>query len=108
MGLLRRARHDKLLKAAIPLSDDAAPFQGAHGLAGSSKFPRYLPMGFRQNRLKIHVDRGRQEKIVAPSFVEKRHTSPSACYHIDNGGKLLEIKLDKLGYVLRLRPSGRN
>ena len=107
MRLLGGGVDHELAEARVPLGDDAAALEGAHGLTGGAQLARHRHGGLGLDRLEVHVGGGGEEKIVAPVLVDERRAGTTRGQHVGNDGQRLEVDLDFGGHVLCLGARGR-
>ncbi len=98
---------DELTEARVPLGDDAAALEGAHGLTGGAQLARHRHGGLGLDRLEIHIRGAGEVEVVAPVLVDERRAGTTRGQHVGNDGQRLEVDFDFGGHVLCLGARGR-
>ena len=91
----------KLLPAAVPRGDHAAPFNRRHALPRGADFARDLDRGV--ERLgETGIDEGFEKDVVGPVFVQARRVRLARLQHVVHGRQFLDIERNGNGHVLGL------
>ena len=95
---------DELPAAAIPVREHPLPFQRHHALAGGPVLAFDDHRGPSGDRGDVPVVEGREEQVVPPLLVHEGRAGLLRGEAVHHRRQLLEVQLDRLREVLRLRP----